>query len=121
MIRTCNIRNQLLKLCYWNIHNVTDKLENDYVIRVLCETNIIWLSEVKSDRDVHLPGYKAFRNSVRYANHGGITLLIKDNLVEYVNEIKYVMMTLYVYPLILCPRLPFVVATHPRPIRNILT
>ena len=103
----------MLKLCYWNIHNVTDKLENDYVIRVLCETNIIWLSEVKSDRDVHLPGYKAFRNSVCYANHGGITLLIKDNLVEYVNEIKYVNDDIMC---ILCPRLPFVVATHPRPI-----
>ena len=77
-------------MCYWNIHNVTDKVENDYVIRVLCETNIIWLSAVKSDRNVHLPGYKAFRNSVRYPNHGRITLLIKDNLVEYVNEIKYV-------------------------------
>ena len=40
-------------------------LESDYVIKHLIKHDIIWLSEVKSDLDVHLPGFSSFRNSSR--------------------------------------------------------
>ena len=78
-----------LKFCYWNVHNVKDKLENDYVIKALSEADVIWLSELRSGRDVHLPGYRSFINSVRYPNHGGIILLIKDYLSDQIKEIKF--------------------------------
>ena len=78
-----------LKFCYWNVHNVKDKLENDYVIKALSKVDVIWLSELRSDFDIHLPGYRSFRNSVRYPNHGGIILLIKDYLSDQINEIKF--------------------------------
>ena len=51
---------------------------------------MFWLSELKTDTDIHIPGYKSFRNSERYDTHGGIALFIKYSLAAGVKEIKYV-------------------------------
>ena len=50
---------------------------------------MIWISELKTDSDIHLPGYKLYRNTIKYNNHGGIALFIKDASTKYNNTIEF--------------------------------
>ena len=48
------------------------------------EFDILWLSELKANHNIHLPGFYWYRNnSTRYDNHGGIILFVKDHLNIY--------------------------------------
>ena len=82
-------KQQTISLCYWNICSVTNKLENDEVIAMLNDYDVIWLSELKTKLDVHLPGFKCFRNTSRDSNHSGIGLSIRYNLVDQVRFIRF--------------------------------
>ena len=56
---------------------------------ILNEYDVIWVSEMKSCSNPHLPGYKPFRNSVRYDNHGGISMYVKNCRVDFIKEVKF--------------------------------
>ena len=46
---------------------------------------MVWLSETKKCFNVEVPGFKVFYNCSKHGSHrGGIMLLIKDKLMEYV-------------------------------------
>ena len=51
--------------------------------------DVIWLSELKTELNAHLPGFKAFRNTKRYKTHGGICLYIKYSLVTQINVMRF--------------------------------
>ena len=74
---------------YWNIHAVKNKLENTRVLEILNACDIIWLSEMKSSSNPHLSGYKSFRNSESYDNHGGICMYIKNRLTDFIEEVRF--------------------------------
>ena len=78
-----------LCLGYWNINGVTNKLENDNVLAALMKYDFLWVAEIKSPINAHLPGYTAYRNSERYMNHGGICLYMKNSLVRFVSSVRF--------------------------------
>ena len=51
--------------------------------------DVIWISEVNSSINGHLAGFKPYRNSCRYDNHGGVCLYVKNWLVDYVDYVQY--------------------------------
>jgi hypothetical protein len=51
--------------------------------------DVIWISEIKSVTDIHIPGYKQYRNTRRYENHGGIAMFIRMTVVDYVKSITF--------------------------------
>ena len=71
-------------------------MESDDILKLLSEFDMFWIAELKTDSDVHVPGYQCFRNDERYSTHGGVALFVKYYLI---NDIKEVLdtsgMTLY--------------------------
>ena len=65
------------------------KIRKYGIIKILVDFDIIWISELKTDTNVHLPGYKCFRNTIRYNNHGGVGLFVKDRIKSYVQSVQY--------------------------------
>ena len=51
---------------------------------------MFWISELKTNDDIHIPGYKYYRNNKRYANHGVIGLFVKYALVKDVKNVEFV-------------------------------
>ena len=51
---------------------------------------MFWIAELKTDSDIHIPGYKCFRNDERYDTHGGIALFIKYSLANEIQDIRYI-------------------------------
>ncbi len=45
---------------YWNIAGAKDKLQEQTVIDALIKNDIVFLSQIKNDRDLHLSGFKHF-------------------------------------------------------------
>ena len=82
-------RQRKLSLGYWNIGRIGNKLENANVLQFLSNFDVIWVSELRTDMDVHLSGFKYFRNSEKYSNHCGLWLLIKNDLVEGISFILF--------------------------------
>jgi exonuclease III len=68
---------------------VRSKIENDDILQLLTTFDVIWLSELKTDSDVHIPGFKTYRNKERYSNHGGIGLFIKYSLADDVENVQF--------------------------------
>ena len=79
-----------MRIGYWNINSIRSKTENDDVLKFLTRFDIFWLSELKTDSDIHIPAYKCFRNEMRYDTHGGIALFVKHCLANEVKELKYI-------------------------------
>ena len=72
----------------WNINSVRTKLEKVKVDEMLRGYDIVSLSEVKTDLPIHLPGYVPYRGkTVGVAERGGIVLLIKNCLCNYVQSV----------------------------------
>lgn len=94
-------------MCSWNINGIKDKIELQNVFCLLHKFDIIWISEIKTNLQIHLPGFYSYRNvSTRYSNHGGIILFIKNELNIYVKEVKFerddgIWLSLTIYPDIL--------------------
>ena len=59
------------------------------LLEIFLDFEIIWISELKTDTNVHLPGYKCFRNINRYKNHGGIALFAKDKIQYFIQSVQY--------------------------------
>ena len=59
------------------------------VLEFVLQFNVLWISEVKSIADIHIPGYVTYRNIERYNNHGGIALFIKKNIKKIVKQVTY--------------------------------
>ena len=79
-----------MKIGYGNINSIRSKTENDDILKLLTGFDMFWLSELKTDSDIHIPGFKCFRNNVRYDTHGGVALFIKHCLESEVKGVKYV-------------------------------
>ena len=73
-----------MNLAYWKINSIRSKTENDDILKLLTNFDIFWISELKTDTDVHIPGFKCYRSDNRQANHGGIGLFVKYSLVDEV-------------------------------------
>lgn len=51
--------------------------------------DVVFVSEIKSAEDVHVNGYRTFRDGNRFRNRGGILALVKDHLAGTLNQIDY--------------------------------
>ena len=52
--------------------------------------DIIWISEIKTDFNIHLPGFHNYRNtSNRYSNHGESFCLIKNELETCIKDVEF--------------------------------
>ena len=81
-------RTKKIKVISWNINRVCTKLEKENVYRMLSEYDIIALSEVKTNLPVRLPGFVTYRGkTVGTSDRGGIVVLIKNNLSNYVYNV----------------------------------
>ena len=65
------------------------KTESNDVLQLLTNFDVLWLSELKTDSDVHIPGFTSYRNPERYINHGGVGLFIKYSLVDDVENVQF--------------------------------
>ena len=64
-------------------------MENEKILKLLSKYDIIWIAELKNNIDVHLPGFKCYRNAKRYANHGGLCVFIKYYLVDHIHMMRF--------------------------------
>ena len=75
----------VLILCSWNIAGLKDKLKKSEILNFLLESDIVWISETKKCFNVSVPGFRVYYNMSKSGAHrGGIMVLIKDSLLEYV-------------------------------------
>ena len=65
-------------------------MESDDILKLLSEFDMFWIAELKTDSDVHVPGYQCFRNDERYSTHGGVALFVKYYLINDIKEVRYV-------------------------------
>lgn len=78
----------VLKLFSWNINGVSDKLNNNYVFNLVSHYDILFISEIKTNFSIHVPGFKSFINfDSENPNRGGIALFIKNYLVNFISSI----------------------------------
>ena len=47
------------------------------------------ISELKTNDNIHIPGYKYYRNDKGYANHGGIGMFVKYAMVKSVKAVEF--------------------------------
>ena len=66
-----------------------NKLDNKYVTRIIRKYDIIWIGEMKLDSNPHVPGYKPFRNTLRYTTHGGICMYVKNSFVQFIDAVTF--------------------------------
>ena len=65
-----------------------DKLQKQDIMEFILESDIIWLSETKKCFNVNVPGFNIYYNPSKYGTHrGGIMLLIRKKLCDYVKSI----------------------------------
>lgn len=65
-----------------------DKLQKQEIVEFILESDIIWLSETKKCFNVNVPGFNVYYNPSKYGTHrGGIMLLIRNKLCDYVKSI----------------------------------
>ena len=51
----------------------------------MSQSDIVWLSETKKCFNVNVSGFKVFYNCSKHGSHrGGIMMLVKDKLLEFV-------------------------------------
>ena len=82
-----------LKCMYWNIHGISskilwDKSKNPEFLKKISEGDIIWLSELHTDKCISIPGFAVIKQKIRPKHHkgpkigGGIAVLIKQELLH---------------------------------------
>ena len=75
-----------LNVISWNINGITNKLENDDMLKWLINYDVIFLNEIKTDVMFNLPGYKTYL-SCNSNRRGGTALLLKNYLINCVGNI----------------------------------
>ena len=75
---------KLLKIAAWNIHSVNDKLNEIHVKNLLDAYAFIFLTEIKTSREISCTGFIVFQNSVKQGHRGGIALLIKPYFEQFI-------------------------------------
>ena len=78
-----------LSVTYWDISSIGNKLENGKILKLFSKYDIIFLSELKTNLTVHLPGFESYRNSKRYSYHGGICVIIKNHLSTQISMMRF--------------------------------
>ncbi len=85
--RATTVVRQISILC-WNINRVCTKLEKTNVYNMLCEYDIISLSETKTCLPVRLPGYVTYQGkSLGSDDRGGVVVMVKNYLSNFVCDI----------------------------------
>ena len=74
---------------YWNIRGVKNKLENDDLLTKFLKYDVLWVAEIKSSINAHIPGFICYRNTERYTNHGGICVYLKNALEKYISSVHF--------------------------------
>ncbi len=79
----------MLKLCSWNVCGVREKLNDPEILKFLMQYDLVWLLEVKSAYEKSVPGFYMYNNKSRVGcNRGGVMLLIKCALMQYVTNVN---------------------------------
>lgn len=75
-------------MCSWNIAGVRDKLQKPDILRFLLVFHTVWLFEMKTNSQIHVPGFTVYSNSSRHHQHrGGVMMLVKNSLVSCVAHV----------------------------------
>ena len=75
-------------MCSWNIAGLRDKLHDPNFLNFILQYDIVWILEVKKCFNVSVPGFRVHYNPSKWGRHrGGITMLIRDRLFEFVKSI----------------------------------
>ena len=79
-----------LKILSWNIQSPSsfegNKFENSNFVEIINHHDFACLQETR--RDVHLAGYRSVCNTRNDKKHGGVSILIRNNLIEGTEIIK---------------------------------
>ena len=87
---------KFLKLAYWNIHGVKskiigDKLSDTEFLDKISDSDIVGLTELHTDDEVFIPGFKLIKQKIREKSHkgpkvgGGIAIFVKNFLQDSVH------------------------------------
>ena len=88
-VLTCAHKFIKLSVTYWNISSIGNKLENGKILKLFSKYEIIFSSELKTNLNIHLPGFESSRNSKRYSNHDDICVFIKNHLSTQISMMRF--------------------------------
>ncbi len=76
------------RIMSWNINAIRTKTEKRDVLSILNECDIVCLCEVKTNLNVSVPGFVCYASIDQGSAHrGGVCVLIKTHLYQYVVEV----------------------------------
>ena len=76
-----------VKITLWNINGICNKLENTFVKTWINESDIVFLNETKTSMDFKVPGYQVYQDTSKERSRGGVAVLVKNSLKEYVSNV----------------------------------
>ena len=80
--------NRELRLVSWNVGGLRDKLDEPDILKFVFGYDLVWLLETKKYFHLNVPGFSVYANVSRSGQHrGGIVMLVKRWLTEYVSRI----------------------------------
>ena len=69
-----------MSIGFWNINNVRNKLENEFVLEWLHRHDLVVLSETKTAKLAHIPGFIPILAKTENSSRGGVALLVRSYL-----------------------------------------
>ena len=76
-------------MCSWNIAGVKDKLQDPDILQFILNFDIVWLLEAKIVSNLSVPGFCLYHNPSQKGKHrGGVLLLVKNNIMKLITNIK---------------------------------
>ncbi len=76
-----------MKLCWWNIAALKDKLQEPSILKFILDFDIVWILEATKYFNVQVPGLSVCRNVSRSGRNRGVVMLGQDALVHSVKQV----------------------------------
>ena len=70
-----------------NIHGVRNKLESQFMTQWIHNYDIIFLCETATNVVFSVPGYHVITRKTAVPNRGGVVILVKNYLYEYITAV----------------------------------
>ena len=76
-----------LQIGSFNVHSIGNKLESQIISDWLIAHDIVFLCEIKTGGVINVPGFKVIYGSIENPDRGGVALLVKRHLVDFMTSI----------------------------------
>jgi hypothetical protein len=83
----CRRGPKYLKVGHWNIQGLRNKTDNINIINWFLEHDIVFLNELKTRLKFSVPGFSVYRAKTVNPHRGGVAVLIKNYLEEYLTSV----------------------------------